>query len=149
LTTTYRLCSSSYSANSGAGAAKHGGRWNLPSTPVIYCSATASLAALEILVHFSVLPINYTLTEIRIPDHLLIKIVDIASLPPGWDAPSYHPDLQLLGTSWASRRASVALSVPSSVVRSERNYLINPEHPDFEEIQFLPSTPFRFDPRLK
>jgi RES domain-containing protein len=40
-------------------------------------------------------------------------------------------------------------SVPSFVVPSERNYLLNPNHSAFAGILFGPPEPFRFDPRLK
>ena len=40
-------------AFTGAGAALHGGRWNSPGARVVYTSASASLAALETLVHLN------------------------------------------------------------------------------------------------
>ena len=41
------------------------------------------------------------------------------------------------------------LSVPSAIIPDERIFAINPGHVRFPEIQFLPSEPFRFDPRLR
>jgi hypothetical protein len=43
---------------------------------------------------------------------------------------------------------SAVLSVPSAIIPKERNYLINPEHADFPQIQMQPSKPFVFDERL-
>jgi RES domain-containing protein len=43
---------------------------------------------------------------------------------------------------------SAVLSVPSAVVPAERNYLLNPAHPDFERIEMGEPRPFRFDQRL-
>jgi len=60
----YRLSSGRYPANSGAGAALHGGRWNPPGIPAIYCADNRSLAALEILVHYDVLPRDFAITRI-------------------------------------------------------------------------------------
>ena len=37
-------------AFSGEGSAKYGARWNQKGTPVVYCSESASLAQLEVLV---------------------------------------------------------------------------------------------------
>ncbi|HEX4230462.1 MAG TPA: RES domain-containing protein [Bryobacteraceae bacterium] len=68
--TVFRLCSKRYPANDGKGAALKGGRWNPAGTAVIYSSATASLAALEVLASYSALPRDFTLTEIRIPETL-------------------------------------------------------------------------------
>jgi hypothetical protein len=39
--------------------------------------------------------------------------------------------------------------VPSAVIRSEFNYLINPLHPRFGELVIGPPEPFRFDSRLQ
>jgi RES domain-containing protein len=53
------------------------------------------------------------------------------------------------GGAWINDRLSAMTSVPSFIVPSERNYLLDPNHPDFPKILFHPSEPFGFDPRLK
>jgi RES domain len=73
--TVDRLSSNRYPANSGAGAALHGERWNPIGTPAIYCAENRLLAALEILVHYSVLPRGFVMTRIGI-DPALIRDVD-------------------------------------------------------------------------
>jgi RES domain-containing protein len=50
--------------------------------------------------------------------------------------------------AWLAGGASVALRVPSVVVPSEFNYLLNPKHGDFTRISIGASMPFPFDPRL-
>ena len=145
----FRLSSSRFPVNSGHGAAIHGGRWNPPGTEAIYAAQTASLAALEILAHYSILPKDFVLTEIRIPENLTIVTVEPESLPIGWDSPIAIPQTQRLGKSWASGNQSAILSVPSSIIPAERNFLLNPAHPDFAQILFQTPVPFRFDPRLK
>ena len=67
MTRCYRLSSGRYPSNSGKGAAIAGGRWNPVGVEAIYAAATASLAALEVMVGFSVLPRDFVLTEIHIP----------------------------------------------------------------------------------
>lgn len=52
-----------------------------------------------------------------------------------------------MGDEWLAQRRSVILSVPS-VVLGERNYVLNPAHPDFQRIAFASRIPFRFDMRL-
>ncbi len=99
--------------------------------------------------HFSVLPIEYALTEIRIPDEISIEHVIEVAIPRHWDAPSYHSEVQRFGGQWAKSLRSVVLSVPSSVVSTERNFVINPMHPEFGGIEFLPARGFKFDLRLK
>lgn len=151
MTFAYRLSSRKWEAKSGKGAAIEGGRWNSIGVEVIYAASNPSLATLEILVHFSELPENYVLTEIVIPDTIAIEHV-ADELPVNWDAPAYSSEAQEFGNRWARELRSPVLSVPSSIMSppsTERNFLINPLHPDFAIIEFLPSRPFRFDPRLK
>jgi RES domain-containing protein len=142
----YRLHLSQYPANSSKGAAHQGGRWNPSGKEAIYTAATRSLAALEILVHYAVLPRNFVVTPVRIPD-FLIEEAHMGDLPPDWQA--YLTHTVIYGEHWLRRQSSTVLSVPSSIVPAERNYVLNPAHPQFGEIEFLVSEPFYFDPRLK
>jgi RES domain-containing protein len=150
LTTTYRLSSKKYPANSGKGAALHGRRWNPIGIEAIYTAPTASLAALEVIVHLTSgdLPDDYVVTEIHIPDTIGIEYVPDDRLPANWDALTDTPEAQAFGGQWARELRTCVLSVPSKVVPMERNLIINPAHPDFAAIEFLPPVPFRFDPRL-
>ncbi len=40
------------------------------------------------------------------------------------------------------------LKIPSTVIREEYNFLINPAHPDFSAIEFGEPQRFEFDERL-
>jgi RES domain-containing protein len=51
------------------------------------------------------------------------------------------------GDEWLRRQSSVVLAVPS-VTSGERNFLLNPEHPQFRQINFHDPVPFSFDIRL-
>ena len=145
----FRLSSARFSSNSGAGAAKFGGRWNPIGTEVLYAAESASLAALEILVHYSALPKGFVLTEIHVPENLAIVRWEHADLPVGWNSEIVSPATQALGADWVRSRRSALLSVPSSIIPTDRNFLVNPAHPAFKRIKFLTSVPFAFDPRLK
>ena len=46
-------------------------------------------------------------------------------------------------------RRSVVLAVPSAIIEHERNYLLNPNHPDFKRVWRGRPQPFVFDPRLR
>lgn len=149
MTSLFRISSPRYPATSGAGAALYGGRWNKVGTAVIYTAQSASLAALEVLVHYNVLPKDHVLTEIRVPEDLEVLAVDEAELPGGWDAIAYIPATQEIGERWIKEARSAILSVPSCIIPGERNYLINPAHSAFGKLDFQPPRPFRFDPRLR
>ena len=135
--------------NNGLGAALHGGRWNRVGTEVIYTSTSVSLAALEILVHFDILPRDFMLTEILLPVGAKVRHLKIKDLPIGWDSEVAISETQDLGETWVDAGLQLALSVPSSIVPWERNFVINARHSNFSKIRFGPSVPFRFDSRLK
>jgi RES domain-containing protein len=40
------------------------------------------------------------------------------------------------------------LAVPSAIIPSETNYLLNPRHPTFRTTRVRRPQPFSFDPRL-
>jgi RES domain-containing protein len=142
----YRLCRSRYPPNSGKGAALHGGTWNPKGKKAVYASELRALAALEVLVHFGVLPKNYTVTEIRIPDSVKIIRVEVFWL--GVWTPAEGLVAQSFSKDWFQQRDSAVLSVPSKIIPEERNYVFNVEHPHFKRIEFLRSKPFILDPRL-
>jgi len=57
-------------------------------------------------------------------------------------------DLQMKGEDWIKTATSGVLLVPSVIVPSEANILINPVHPDASKIHVLARNPFTLDPRL-
>jgi RES domain-containing protein len=56
---------------------------------------------------------------------------------------------QLQGWHWIKSEAAAVLRVPSIIIPDEYNYILNPRHPDFAQIEFGPSVRFRFDERLR
>jgi len=145
----YRLCKSRWASTafSGEGALRYAGRWHFAGTPIVYTATSRSLAALEILVHMEIRHAapDFTIIPVEIPEDL---IQNLDELPAGWDDLPAGEASRRVGTEWARARTSVALEVPSAVVRRERNVLVNPFHPDFEKVEICPTEPFVFDPRL-
>ena len=117
---------------------------------MVYVSEQRATAALEILVHVKraqLLRDAYVIFEVTIPDALVL-MVELAALPQGWDA---YPETRAstdMGDAWFDAGQSVALRVPSVVVRGEYNLLLNPEHPDMAQITIGQPEPFLFDRRL-
>jgi RES domain-containing protein len=137
------------SAFDGEGARRFPGRWNNRGTPMLYTASTRSLAILEILVHFEaedLLREHFVVFELSIPDACLLQL-DTA-LPDDWMEPPVTASTRAIGEQWISSRASAALAVPSVIVPSELNYLINPGHPDFRKIKIGQAEPLGIDPRL-
>jgi hypothetical protein len=80
-----------YPSNVGVGAAPEGGRWNPKGIEVVYAAATT---ALEVLVHFSVLPRDFVLTEIQMPPAVVIESLGERDLPAGWNLFSPSPIME-------------------------------------------------------
>src|SRR5262249_19313090 len=65
-----------------------------------------------------------------------------------WRSYPAPPDLQRIGDEGARTGASAVLQVPSAVIATDSNYLLNPRHPDFRSIRTLRARAFDLDPRL-
>jgi len=134
------------------GSAMFGGRWNSKGVKVLYMSENRALAVLEVLLHLIPTgrdPDGYVLGIAEIPIGCKIETVDEATLPPGWktDIPAQQTVTKGIGDEWVRRMSTAVLSVPSVVV-GERNFVLNPEHPDYLSIHFADPQPFEFDSRL-
>jgi RES domain-containing protein len=116
-----------------AGSRLFPGRWNTPSSPMIYTSEHYSTAMLEKLVHGSGrLPPNQHFVHITIPNGVSYEVLEPAHLP-NWADP-VASDAKTYGETWQTGRRSVLLIVPSVVARMERNFLLNQDHPEFGQI---------------
>jgi RES domain-containing protein len=148
--TAWRLTKTKYLATAwdGEGAARSGGRWNSAGTAVVYVSATLALALVETLVHISsgVLP-AYTAVPIQFDD-ALVTALDASDLPADWRDDPAPRSTRAIGDAWVLMASSAVLRVPSVVVPTEFNYLLNPKHPDFARGRIGLPMPFPFDPRL-
>lgn len=147
----WRILKTRYSADafSGEGARLYGGRWNSPGIAMVYTAGSKSLATLELLVHLdntSVLP-SFSSCPVDFDDSL-VELIDPATLPRDWRQSPAPISLQDMGDDWISRGSSVVLRVPSAVIESEYNYLINPVHSDFKKLLIGSMEVFKLDPRL-
>jgi RES domain-containing protein len=136
-----------YKIFDAAGSRLYPGRWNTPSSPMIYASRHYSTALLEKLVRGSGrLPPNQHYVEITVPAGLSYEVADVAAIP-DWDAP-IPASSRAFGEAWQHSRRSLLLLVPSVVARLDMNVLINPEHPDFPRIETGLHMPVHWDWRL-
>lgn len=148
----WRLCRRRYAAHAfdGEGARLYGGRWNTPGVAVVYTSATVSLAVLEAFVHVDGedAPADLVIIPVEIPASLAVRAIAPGELPRNWRTTPAPPALPEIGDKWARALETAVLSVPSAVVPQERNYVLNPAHPDMAKLEFGRPEPFSFDPRL-
>lgn len=150
--TVYRLTKRRYQNQifSGIGGLYADGRWTFRGHPVIYTSASISLAVLEYTLNYrrrGWVPAS-VLGRAIIPDKLRIDVVTPADLPRNWSAAESPPTLRKIGQRWLDAGKSAVLQVPSAVVVEEWNYILNPQHPDFKKLILQKPKPFQFDRRL-
>jgi RES domain-containing protein len=89
----------------------------------------------------------YVLIPADVPDEL-IATLDPSSLKPGWNSPEENRITTDIGDQWYDQSMSVALRVPSGVLRAQFNVLLNPRHENWKRIRVGVPTPFLFDSRL-
>jgi RES domain-containing protein len=136
-------------ALSGRGGLAVAGRWHSRGRLIVYASESLALSALEVLVHTEpdLVPPDLMSVEIDIPDDIRISTMHMRTLPVRWRRHPAPRSLQVLGNRWLDARKTAVLQVPSTVIPSERNYLINPSHPDARRIRVVGAARFAFDPR--
>ena len=136
-------------AFSGEGARLAGGRWNSKGVPVVYLGGSLALAALELLVHLDhegalaghfAIPVEF--------DDSLVAAVAENDLPEGFPAAETIPLTQRIGDTWVRSSASPVLRVPSAVIPLEHNFLLDPAHPDADQVEIGEGKPFSYDRRL-
>jgi RES domain-containing protein len=142
-------------AFSGQGAKDWGGRWNSRGVAVVYTAAHRSLSILEVLVHVkggagtgtAAISAPFCIYEISL-DAALMEELPIAGLPAGWNSEPPTAASQSLGDAWVLAASGPVLAVPSVIVPEEHNYVLNPNHPRFAEIQIGSPVVGTIDPRL-
>lgn len=148
--TVWRLLTARFaeSAFPGEGARLYGGRWNRKGIPMVYTAGSQSLAMLELLVQDEPLRARYVMIAATLPKGLKIERINPEELSADWRDLAAREELQAIGTDWAKRRSSAVLAVPSVVIPSETNYLLNPLHPSFAKIEIGEPRDFITDLRL-
>lgn len=135
-----RVCRAKYPDLDGKGGTFGPARWNSKGTRIVYTSSCGALAVLEYRVHTTSNPDDLLLVTIEIPDALKIEKLD------------WMPDVDTsrhLGDVWVASKRTPVLQVLSVVVPDQRNYLLNPQHPDLVgNMKIINKQPFMLDVRL-
>ena len=134
-------------AFSGEGARLNGGRWNSRGVPVAYTAGSRSLALLEVLVNLG--------EPLLLKQYLLIAVTfgagaveTMDELPEDWASHPVPHATQKLGDAWVREARSPVLRVPSVVVPAEWNYIVNPRHPSFSDLEIGAPEALDVDERL-
>ncbi len=145
----YRITKTKNAADiSGMGAALYPGRWNKKGTPVLYTGINKEIALLENLVHLPAMMMpDLDVLTLEIPNDSITKL-DTDDLRKNWfhfPAPSV---LAEIGQNWVDENKTLALQVPSAIVHTSRNAILNCKHPRYPEIRVVDQQRFSFDARL-
>lgn len=144
----YRIASRIYARDlSGNGALLYGGRWNPKGIRMLYTSGSLSLAALETIANLSSNKLQMSLycIELEVPDSLSIETP--STLTDGWNSFPYTQVSLKIGADFIKNNG-FCLKVPSAIIPTEFNFLLNPLHPDFDHVKIHDSRPFLQDQRL-
>lgn len=147
----YRLCKSKYSHDlTGSGAEKTGGRWNSKGIPVIYTCESRALCVTEIAVHtpLGLLPKDYEIVSLDIPDEISVFKIREHDLPAGWRYYPHPSAARSLGDGLFKNNKFLIIKAPSVVVPGDFNFLINPRHQDSFLVKITSVGPFEFEKRL-
>jgi len=134
----------------GEGAKLHGGRWNLSGYPCLYTSGSRALSVLEYAanVHLEEMPFSLSITVYSIPDKSW-KEFSMNDLPQNWLQIPAPEETKEWGSHFLQQAKFLALKVPSVIIPSEFNFILNPLHPDFKKVNIKEVHSFTFDARIK
>ena len=152
MTRVYRILRRPFSKTplDGEGPYRFGGRWSSPGTRIAYTAEHLSLAMIEYFVHIEASdpPKDLVIVAADIPDDVSRVVLTPRKLPPHWRRVPAPPGLAAIGDAFAVERKSAVLVLPSALVPSESNWLINSLHPEFPRIRVHPAEPFDYDARF-
>ncbi len=132
----------------GTGAAMYGGRWNKKGTPVLYTGESKEIALLETIVQTPpMLAPDLDILTFEIPDDSITEI-KIKDLPLNWLAYPAPSILAKLGEDWIKKGKTITLKVPSCIIHSSHNYILNCSHVDYRKVKLIEHKNFHFDSRL-
>ena len=148
----YRILRGPYSKTplDGEGAYRFGGRWSSRGTRLAYTSEHLSLAIIEYFVHIESEhpPKDLVVVAVDVPEHVSRIRIPVEQLPVNWRQNPAPASLAAIGDAFAARQQAAILVVPSALVPLESNWLINPLHSEFGDIQVRAPEPFLYDERF-
>lgn len=114
----------------------------------MYCAPSVAAAVLEVVAHAGSVVERYAAIELSVRDDL-VSTLDMTDAPLDWQRRSRW--CRSKGDAWLEGLSSVGLVVPSAILGievSERNVILNVNHPEFRRVRVLRSIDVWLDERL-
>jgi len=132
----------------GIGGLRASGRWHTAGRPIVYLAESPAGAMVEVCVHTASnnVPPAIIMLQVEGPD-ISIPAVALEDLKGDW-----IKDVDVtraIGDTWLAEGSTVLLRVPSVVVPSTFNVLLNPVHVQAREFEITQVYVYPFDVRLK
>ncbi len=145
----YRITGNKHAGDiTGTGSAMYGGRWNKKGSPVLYTGENKEIALLETVVHTPPMLVpNLDILTIEIPDESITEI-EIDQLPKNWTDYPAPTVLSEITEKWIQEGKTVALKVPSCIIHSTHNFILNCRHSEYSKVKVISHKNFHFDSRL-
>lgn len=117
---------------------------------MLYTSESKEIALLENLVHIPpMLTPKLDILTIEIPDDSITRL-EAKDLPSNWLQFPAPTILSELGQKWVNEGKYVGLMVPSCIIHSSFNIILNCSHKSYsKQVKIIDQTEFYFDSRLK
>ena len=134
----------------GEGARLHGGRWNKIGTPCIYTSESKALSVLEYAANVPLeqMPQSLSITIYELPTKSW-KEIALEELPENWQHVPAPEETKMFGTTLLKNYKLMAIKLPSVIIPSEFNFIINPLANNFDVIKIIAVHTFHIDQRIK
>ena len=122
------------------------GRWNPRGVFICYAADSVAAATHELAVHigFPAVCHQCSLGVATLRDEQ-ITTLNASSLSKNWKSNEVYT--QELGRLFVESQSTLALQVPSALLPFTFNYLLNPNHPEFAELNGTLEPEFNLDPR--
>jgi len=140
---------SGFNSLSGEGGLKYSARWHTAGHRVVYLAESPAGALIEHLVHLELneksWPVFYDLMQVTAPDGVEVETL---ILPAGDEWKRLPIITRSLGDEWLRSKRTALARVPSAILTSTWNFLLNPDHPEAAEIRIIEIARADYDPRL-
>lgn len=77
-----------------------------------------------------------------------IKEILLKDLPADWQINPPPDILKLYGDTFAAEKKFFALKVPSAIIPEESNYILNPNHRDYNKVRIIYNRSISIDERF-